>query len=194
MTQPPDPAYTIGQVVMYTYDENFYIGRINFIAFASVVGSDNIWKYRFESDDKECLPVKEQDIIKVIGEEKKEECKLHGDYEGDYCKECVSECMRCEPCIVRMQRGEGLCVMHRKEPIHYRCGVDCLETNCELFEKNQKNEKEAFIIQRLRDIAEIYIGMDGYGGAVTAQEAYYQCKLKEMYDETQEVIKVITKD
>jgi len=58
-----------------------------------------------------------------------------------------------------------------------------------------KNEAVCkWITQRLRDIAEIYIGMDGIGGAKTAPEAYQEMKLKEMYDEIQDLIKVITKD
>lgn len=46
-----------------------------------------------------------------------------------------------------------------------------------------KNEME----YQLRQIAEIYIGMDGFT-PVTAPEAYQQMKLKEMYDEIQKLL------
>jgi len=151
MTQPNDPIYTIGQVVMYKLSSSFHVEPIQSIQNLSNEG----WLYTVFDGEQRTL-VEEKDIRKVIGEEKEEEkekCKCKDEGSGrTYCDTCYFPEMM----------------------------------------KDKDKEDNGWIIQRLRDIAEIYIGMDGYGGALTAQERYYQCKLKEMYDETQEVIKVIT--
>lgn len=52
----------------------------------------------------------------------------------------------------------------------------------EYTERVKKENREDFA-QKLREIAEIYIGMDGIGGTLTVTEAYQEMKLKEMYDE-----------
>lgn len=54
-----------------------------------------------------------------------------------------------------------------------------------------RQERDEWIVSELRDIAEIYIGMDGIGGAQTAPEAYQEAKLKEMYDEIQRLITLL---
>jgi hypothetical protein len=47
------------------------------------------------------------------------------------------------------------------------------------------------IIQELREISEIYIGIEG-GKSQTPSEAYLEAKLKEMYNEIQQLIKLLT--
>lgn len=53
--------------------------------------------------------------------------------------------------------------------------------------KASREEAKKEIEYNLRQIAEIYIGMDGFT-PLTAPEAYQQMKLKEIYDEIQKLL------
>lgn len=79
--------------------------------------------------------------------------------------------------------------LHKVDPACHPCNVydDVFEDLSEVAQSAREEEKGA-TINELREIAEIYIGIEG-GQAQTAPEAYLEAKLKEMHDEIQWLIK-----
>jgi len=229
-----DPIYTIGQVVMYEDNGITYHDQIIRMQY-----SQGNWNYAITND---ILLL--ESFIKVIGEEKKEECNFieckqckKGSWAEEEKKEEESIEENYKKIMGKLLYGDG----YKKEEHKYNChvckkGIDGLRHrtttpwkediegrkycgDCPVEQRIRKElknmnpeglelaplkagkgceEKEeednSWTIQRLRDIAEIWIGMDGHGGMMTAHEAYLEHKLKEMYDEVQDLIKVITSE